>query len=114
MLIYCLVKGLPVNVRAILRKVMLKVRTTKRWYFYYGSIVTSALRELIIEEEVHNVCPSRTPHLVYHPTNVTHTKAHNPSIGPVFIDLDRKDRDNIWMGHMFVVDELKLQLVVPY
>ena len=49
---------------------------------------------------------------MYHPANVTRTKAHSPSIRPVFIDLDRQARDSILMGHMVVVDELKLPLVV--
>lgn len=59
-LIYHLMKGLPVNVRAILRQNILKFRTNKRWCFCYGSIITRYLRVLLIEE-VHDVCSPRAP-----------------------------------------------------
>ncbi|KAG5599813.1 hypothetical protein H5410_031183 [Solanum commersonii] len=38
-LVYRLMKGLLVNVGAILKQNMLKFRTNKRWHFYYGSIM---------------------------------------------------------------------------
>lgn len=62
MLIYRLMKGLTVNVGAILRKNMLEFRTNKIWCFRYRSIITRYLRVLLIEEEVHDVCsPSCVP-----------------------------------------------------
>ncbi|KAH0649990.1 hypothetical protein KY284_029902 [Solanum tuberosum] len=39
-LVYRLMKGLPVNVAAILKQNMLKFRTNKRWRLCYGSIIT--------------------------------------------------------------------------
>ncbi|KAG5572090.1 hypothetical protein H5410_061856 [Solanum commersonii] len=55
------VAGLPVNVGAILKQNMLKFRTNKRWRFCYGSIITRYLRALLIEKEVHDVCPPLVP-----------------------------------------------------
>ncbi|KAG5628133.1 hypothetical protein H5410_013351 [Solanum commersonii] len=39
-LVYRLMKGLPVNAKDILKQNMLKFRTNKRWRFCYGSIIT--------------------------------------------------------------------------
>lgn len=77
--IYRLMKGLSVNVGAILRQNMPKFWTNKRWCFCYGSIITRNIRALMIEKEVHDVCPPGAPHLVCHLVNVTRTKAHDPS-----------------------------------
>ncbi|KAH0650410.1 hypothetical protein KY284_030322 [Solanum tuberosum] len=99
MLIYRLMKSLPVNVGAILKQNILKFRTNKRWRFYYGSIITRYIWALLIEEEVHLVC-----HLV----DVTRTKAHDPSHGPVLTVIDRQARDDSWMGRMFGMAELQL------
>ncbi|KAH0652424.1 hypothetical protein KY289_030102 [Solanum tuberosum] len=65
-LVYRLMKGLPVNVGAIWKQNMLKFRTNKR------------------------------------------TKAHDPSQGPVLTAIDRKARDDSWMGRMFGMTELQL------
>uniref|UniRef100_M1DA89 Putative plant transposon protein domain-containing protein n=1 Tax=Solanum tuberosum TaxID=4113 RepID=M1DA89_SOLTU len=105
-LIYGLMKGLPVNVGDILKQNMLKFRTNKRWCFCYGSIITRYLRALLIEEEVHDVCSPRAPHLVCHLVDVTRTKAHDPSQGLVLTAIDRQARDDSWMGRMFGMAEL--------
>ncbi|KAH0709064.1 hypothetical protein KY284_010491 [Solanum tuberosum] len=109
-LIYRLMKGLSVNVEAILKQNMLKFRTNKRWRFCYGSIITRYLQALLIEEEVHDVCPPRPPHLVCHLVDVTRTKVHDPSQGPVLTAIDRQARDNSWMGRMFGMAELQLRI----
>ncbi|KAH0730451.1 hypothetical protein KY289_001639 [Solanum tuberosum] len=101
-------KGLPVNIGAILKQNMLKFRTNKRWSFYYGSITNRYLWELLIEEEVHDVCPPRAHHLVCHLVDVTRTKAHDPSHEPVLTAIDRQARDDSRMGRMFGMAELQL------
>ncbi|KAH0754743.1 hypothetical protein KY290_025013 [Solanum tuberosum] len=105
-LIYGLMKGLPVNVGDILKQNMLKFRTNKRWRFCYGSIITRYLRAFLIKEEVHDVCSPRAPHLVCHMVDVTRTKAHDPSQGPVLTAIDRQARDDSWMGRMFGMADL--------
>ncbi|KAH0709236.1 hypothetical protein KY284_010663 [Solanum tuberosum] len=60
-LIYHLMKGLPVNVGDILKQNMLKFRTNRRCCFCYGSIITRYLWALQIEEEVHDVSPPHPP-----------------------------------------------------
>ncbi|KAH0729564.1 hypothetical protein KY290_000694 [Solanum tuberosum] len=106
-------KGLPVNVGAILKQNMLKFRTNKRCHLYYGSIITRYLRALQIEEEVHDVSPPpplRAPHLVCRLVDVTRTKAHDPSQGPVLTIIDRQAPEDSWLGRMFGMAELQLQI----
>ncbi|WMV41274.1 hypothetical protein MTR67_034659 [Solanum verrucosum] len=99
--VYRLMKGLPVNVGAILKQNMIKFRTNKRWCFCYGSIITRYLRDLRIEEEVHDVC-----RLV----DVTRTKAHDPSQGPVLTAIDRQVCNDSWMENLFGMAELQLRI----
>ncbi|KAH0765489.1 hypothetical protein KY285_001360 [Solanum tuberosum] len=89
---------------------MLKFRTNKRWSFCYGSIINRYLWELLIEEEVHDVCPPRAPHLVCHLVDVTRTKAHDPSHGPVLTAIHRQARDDSLIGRMFGMAELQLRI----
>ena len=107
-LIYQLMKGLPVNMGTILRQNIFKCKTNKRWQFYYGSIITRYLWVLLIEEEVHDVCHPHAPHLVRHMVNVTRTKAHDPSHGPIMTTIDRQARDDSRIGCMFGMAKLKL------
>ncbi|KAH0689203.1 hypothetical protein KY289_016561 [Solanum tuberosum] len=44
-------KGMPINVGAILRQNMMKFRNILRWRFYYGGLITHFLRAEGIEEE---------------------------------------------------------------
>ena len=90
MLIYRLMKGLPVNAGDILRQNMFKLRINKRWCFCYGSIIPTYMRSLMIEEEVHYVCPPLAPYLVCQQVNFTCTKAHKLSHGPVLSTIDRQ------------------------
>lgn len=60
-LIYHLMKGLPVNVGAILKHNMLKVSTNNRWNFCYRSIITRYLWVLVIEEEVPDLLAHNWP-----------------------------------------------------
>ncbi|KAG5631152.1 hypothetical protein H5410_002869 [Solanum commersonii] len=94
MLVYRLMKGLPVNAGAILRQNMLKFWTNWRWSFCYGSLQTRYLRILETEEEVYEVYPSCASHLVCHLVDVTKTKAHDPSQGKVCSTTDRQARDD--------------------
>ncbi|KAH0632964.1 hypothetical protein KY284_035750 [Solanum tuberosum] len=103
-------KRLPVNVGAILRQNMLKFRINKWWNFCYGSLLTRYLRALEIEEEVHDLCPPRAPHLVCHLVDVTKTKVHDPSQGKVFSTVDRQTRDDRWLGQMYGMTELQLPI----
>lgn len=48
-------------------------------------------------------------HIVYHLVDVTRTKVHDP-YGPVLIVIDSQARDDSWMGHMFGMVELQLQI----
>ncbi|KAG5628010.1 hypothetical protein H5410_013228 [Solanum commersonii] len=107
-LIYHLMKGLPVNVGAILKQNMLKFRTNKRWHFCYGRIITRYLHALQIEEEVHDLSPPRAPHLVCRLVDVIRTKMHDSSQGPVLTAIDRQAHDDSWMGRMFGMPELQL------
>ncbi|KAH0767859.1 hypothetical protein KY285_003730 [Solanum tuberosum] len=110
-LVYRLMKVLPVNMRAILKQNMLKFSTNKRWCLCYGSIITRYLQALQIEEEVHDVSPPpRAPHLVCRLVDVTRTKAHDPSQGLVLTAIDRQARDDSWMGRMFGMVELQLRI----
>ncbi|KAH0636304.1 hypothetical protein KY290_036732 [Solanum tuberosum] len=64
----------------------------------------------MIEEEVHDVCPPRAPHLVCHLVDVTKTKAQEASHGPVLSTADRQAHDDSWMGRMYGMAELQLQI----
>ncbi|KAH0725350.1 hypothetical protein KY284_001215 [Solanum tuberosum] len=61
---------------------------------------------------VHDVClpPPRAPHLVCHLVDVTRTKAHDLSSGPILTAIDRQARDDSWMGRMFGMVELQLRI----
>uniref|UniRef100_M1DUF4 Uncharacterized protein n=1 Tax=Solanum tuberosum TaxID=4113 RepID=M1DUF4_SOLTU len=50
------------------------------------------------------------PHLVCRLVDVTRTKGHDPSQGPVLTAIYRKSRDNSWMGRMFGMVELQLRI----
>ncbi|KAH0724938.1 hypothetical protein KY284_000803 [Solanum tuberosum] len=54
--------------------------------------------------------PLRAPHLVCRLVDVTRTKAHDPSQGPVLTIINRQARDDSWLGHMFGMAELQLQI----
>ncbi|KAG5619694.1 hypothetical protein H5410_004912 [Solanum commersonii] len=54
--------------------------------------------------------PPRSPHLVCRLVDVTRTKAHDPSQGPILTAIDRQARDDSWMGRMFGMAELQLRI----
>ncbi|KAG5605589.1 hypothetical protein H5410_027081 [Solanum commersonii] len=110
-LVYRLMKGLPMNVGAILKENMLKFRTKKRCHFCYGSIINRYLRALQIEKEVRDMCPPpHVPHLVCCLVDVTRTKAHDPWKGPMLNVINRQARDDSWMGCMFGMAQLQLRI----
>ncbi|KAH0764860.1 hypothetical protein KY285_000731 [Solanum tuberosum] len=54
--------------------------------------------------------PFHTPHLVCRLADVTRTKAHNPSQGPVLTIVDRQAHDDSWIGCIFGMAELQLRI----
>lgn len=44
------------------------------------------------------------------PIDIRHTKAHNPSHGPVLTTIDMQTCDDSWMGRMFGTVELQLRI----
>ncbi|KAH0679451.1 hypothetical protein KY284_020536 [Solanum tuberosum] len=91
-LLYRLMKGLPVNAGVVL------------------SLITRYLYALEIEEEVHDVSPPRAPHLVYCLVDVTRTKVHDQSQGKMLSTVDRQAHDDSWIGRMFGMAKLQLRI----
>ncbi|KAG5614215.1 hypothetical protein H5410_014039 [Solanum commersonii] len=50
-LVNMLMKGMPINVGAILRQNMMKFKNNLRWQFCYGRLISHFLRAEGIEEE---------------------------------------------------------------
>lgn len=109
-LIYRLMKGLPVNVGYILRHNMMKSRNNKRWRYCYRILLTRYLRTLEIEEECQDLTAKDYPHLVCHLVDVTKVKAPEPEQGPIMTNAVRQARDDSWMGRMFGMAEMQLRL----
>lgn len=57
------------------------------------------------------MCPP-FPHLVCCLVDVTRAKTHVPSQGPVLIAIDKQAHNDSWMGRMFGMAELQLQIGV--
>lgn len=56
LLVYCLMKGLPMNVASVLRNKLLKLCNNKRWWFCYGSLLTLFLWSHGVGKEFHDLC----------------------------------------------------------
>ncbi|KAG5600525.1 hypothetical protein H5410_031895 [Solanum commersonii] len=82
-LVYMLMKGMPINVRAILRQNMMKFRNNLRWRFCYGGLITHFLRAGGIEEETVDMTVAYHPVLTGKLVDVTSTKALDSSHGPI-------------------------------
>ncbi|KAG5630289.1 hypothetical protein H5410_002006 [Solanum commersonii] len=54
--------------------------------------------------------PLYAPHLVYRLVDVTRTKTHDPSQGPMLTIVDRQAHDDSWIGRIFGMAELQLRL----
>ncbi|KAG5580800.1 hypothetical protein H5410_051427 [Solanum commersonii] len=82
-LVYMLMKGMPINVGAILRQNMMKFRKNMRWRFCYGEMITRLLRAEGIEKEELDVTVARHHALVGKIVDVTQTKALDTSYEPI-------------------------------
>jgi hypothetical protein len=109
-LVYRLMRGLQVNAGSVIRRNMMKFRSNKRWRFCYGSMITRFLRMSEVEEEVHDLSAPRAPHLVCKLVDVTKTRGQEAAQGQVLSVADRQARDESWMGRMFGMAELQLQI----
>ena len=74
-LVYMLMKGMLVNVGAILKQNMMMFRNNFRWGFYYGGLITYFLRSHEIEEEELEMTVAWPPELTAKLVDVTRTKA---------------------------------------
>ncbi|KAH0679034.1 hypothetical protein KY284_020119 [Solanum tuberosum] len=70
-LVYMLMKGMPINVGLILRQNMMKFRNNMRWRFYYGGLITRFLRGEGIEEEAVDMTVAYHPNLTGKLVDVT-------------------------------------------
>ncbi|KAH0646412.1 hypothetical protein KY284_034296 [Solanum tuberosum] len=86
-LVYMLMKGMSINIRAILRQNMMKFRNNLRWRLCYGGLITHFMRVEGIEEETMDMT------VAYHP-NLT----------------ERQARDDSVMARMFGMAELQLRI----
>ncbi|KAG5590691.1 hypothetical protein H5410_041205 [Solanum commersonii] len=74
-----------------------KKSVNRRWNIF-GKIGGNELRiQLEIEEEVHDLCVPRAPHLVCHLVDATKTKAQDISHWPVLLTADHQERDDSWI-----------------
>ncbi|KAH0708916.1 hypothetical protein KY284_010343 [Solanum tuberosum] len=88
-LVYMLMKGIYINVGAILRQNMMKFRNNLWWRFFYGGLITRFLRAEGIEEETVDMIAAYHPDLTGKLVDVTRTKALDPSYGPVLSTQER-------------------------
>uniref|UniRef100_M1E149 Putative plant transposon protein domain-containing protein n=1 Tax=Solanum tuberosum TaxID=4113 RepID=M1E149_SOLTU len=109
-LVYMLMKGMPINVGAILRQNMMKFRNNLRWRFCYGGLITYFLRAEGIEEKAVDMTVAYHPDLTSKLVDVTRTKALDMSHGHVLFAQERHARDDNIMARMFGMEELHLQI----
>ncbi|KAH0761708.1 hypothetical protein KY290_017781 [Solanum tuberosum] len=109
-LVYMLIKGMPINVGAILRQNMMKFRNNMRWRFCYGGLITRFLRVRSIEEEVVDLTIGFHLDLTGKLVDVMRTKALDTSHGPVLSAQERLVRDDSVMDRIFGMAELQLQI----
>ncbi|KAG5591445.1 hypothetical protein H5410_041959 [Solanum commersonii] len=82
-LVYMLMKGMPINIGAILRQNMRKFRTNLRWRFCYGGLITRFLRTQGIEEEACDLTITLHLDLTGRLVDVTRIKTLDTSHGHV-------------------------------
>ncbi|KAH0669888.1 hypothetical protein KY285_024024 [Solanum tuberosum] len=109
-LVYMLMKGMPINFGAILRQNMMKFQNNMWLRFCYGGLITHFLRGEGIEEETVDMTVAYHPDLTGKLVNVTQTKALDPSHGPVMSAQERQARDDSIMARMFGMAELQLRI----
>ncbi|KAG5590020.1 hypothetical protein H5410_040534 [Solanum commersonii] len=109
-LFYMLMKGMPINIGAILRQNMMKFRNNLRWRFCYGGLITHFLRAEGIEEETVDMTVSYHPDLTGKLVDVTRKKALDTSYGPVLSAQERQACDDSVMARIFSMAELQLRI----
>ncbi|KAH0715114.1 hypothetical protein KY284_008019 [Solanum tuberosum] len=109
-LVYMLMKGMPINVGAFLRQNMMKFRNNLRWRFCYGGLITHFLRAEGIEEETVDMIVAYHPDLTGKLVNVTCTKVLDTSHGHVLSPQERHARDDSVMARKFGMAELQLRI----
>uniref|UniRef100_M1DRM7 Uncharacterized protein n=1 Tax=Solanum tuberosum TaxID=4113 RepID=M1DRM7_SOLTU len=109
-LVYMLMKGMPINVGEILRQNMMKFRNNLSWKFCYGGLITHFLRAEGLEEEMVDLTVASHPNLTGKIVDVTRTKALDTSHGPVLSAQERQARDDSVMAMMFGMAELQLHI----
>uniref|UniRef100_M1DRI3 Putative plant transposon protein domain-containing protein n=1 Tax=Solanum tuberosum TaxID=4113 RepID=M1DRI3_SOLTU len=109
-LVYMLMKRMPINVEAILRQYMMEFRNNLRWRFCYGGFITRFLRNQGIEEEACDWTIIVHLELTGKVVDVTHTKALDASHGHVLSAKERQTRDDSIMARMFGMAELQLRI----
>uniref|UniRef100_M1DG69 Putative plant transposon protein domain-containing protein n=1 Tax=Solanum tuberosum TaxID=4113 RepID=M1DG69_SOLTU len=109
-LVYMLMKEMPINVGAILRQNMMKFRNNLRWRFCYGGLITRFLRAEGIEEKTVDMTVAYHLDLTGQLVDVTRTKALDMSHGHVLFAQERQARDDSVMARMFGMTELQLRI----
>ncbi|KAH0689755.1 hypothetical protein KY289_017113 [Solanum tuberosum] len=110
LLVYMLMKGMPINVGAILRQSMMKFRNNMKWRFCYGGLITRFLSSEGIEEEMVDMSVAYHPDLTGKLVDVTRMKALDTSHRPVLSAQERQSRDDSVMEMMFGMAELQLRI----
>uniref|UniRef100_M1DWD2 Uncharacterized protein n=1 Tax=Solanum tuberosum TaxID=4113 RepID=M1DWD2_SOLTU len=100
-----LLKGMLINVGAILRQNMKKFRNNLRWKFCNGGSITRFFRAEGIDEETMDIT------VAYHPDltgKFVRTKALDTSHGHVLSAQERQARDDSVMARMFMMAKLQM------
>ncbi|KAH0763513.1 hypothetical protein KY290_019586 [Solanum tuberosum] len=109
-LVYMLMKGMPINVGVILRQNMMKFRNNLRWRFCYGGLITRFLRAEGIEEETVDMTVAYHPDLTGKLVDMTRIKALDTSHGHVLFAQERQAYDDSVMARMFWMAKLQLRI----
>uniref|UniRef100_M1E0W6 Putative plant transposon protein domain-containing protein n=1 Tax=Solanum tuberosum TaxID=4113 RepID=M1E0W6_SOLTU len=109
-LVYMLMKGMPINVGEILRQNMMKFRNNLRWRFCYRGLITRFLRNQGIEEEACDLTNAVHLELTGKVVDVTRTKALDASHSHVLSAQERQARDDSIIARMFGMAELQQRI----
>ncbi|KAG5581078.1 hypothetical protein H5410_051705 [Solanum commersonii] len=109
-LVYMLMKRMPINVGAILRQNMIKFRNNMRRRFCYGSLITRFLKAQGIKEEVVDLTIVFHPNMVGKLVDMTRTKELDTSHEPILSAQERQAHDDNVMARMFGMVELQLRI----
>ncbi|KAH0655201.1 hypothetical protein KY285_030083 [Solanum tuberosum] len=109
-LVYMLMKGMPINVGVILRQNMMKFRNNMRWRLCYGGLITRFLKAHGIDEEAIELTIIFHPDLTGKLVDVTCTKVLDTSHGLVLSAQERQACDDTVMARMFWMAKLQLRI----